>query len=83
LKVRHRGKRGLGKGAWDVEVTEGDDFNQSEGTWKWIRQVIDKANNWYEKRVIGPGGDVERDVTEPLTKHTGRGAAKPREDPPS
>lgn len=76
LKTRHRSKRGPGKGGWDYEEIRGDDFNAGEGVWKRIRQVVDRVSDWYEKDVVGPDGTVERHVREPLTKHTGRGAAK-------
>lgn len=80
LKTRHRSKRAKGSGSWDYEAIQGDDFNVQEGVWKRIRQVVDTVNDWYEKDVVGPGGEVERHVRERLTKHVGRGAAKPRND---
>jgi hypothetical protein len=40
-------------------------------------QVVDRENNRYSKRVVDPTtGEVLREADEPLTDHTGYGAAK-------
>jgi hypothetical protein len=42
-------------------------------------QIVDRPNGRYVKRISDPEtGAVVRDVDERLSKHTGRGAAKPK-----
>jgi hypothetical protein len=74
LKLRRRS--GPGKKGIRFELIEGDDLTHATGLWATKRQVIDKDNDRYQKRVVEQGsGKVLRDVDEPLSAHRGYGSA--------
>ena len=73
LKARHASGRKPFR-----EVKSGDDLHRDTGEWRTVHRVIDRENNHYDEVVTGPDGRVLREVHEPLSKHTGRGAAKKR-----
>jgi hypothetical protein len=67
------------KRKYKIEHKEGYDYCRDTGRWNFIRQVIDRACNWYEKLVIdGKTGEVLRNISHPLAEHRGRGSAKIR-----
>lgn len=73
-KVR---RDGVG-GRPSVEFVSGDDFRRATGEWVTIERRIDRQHDAYYERIVNRYGHVIREVSEPLTKHRGRGAAKGR-----
>jgi hypothetical protein len=68
--VKLRRRSGPGKKGMRFELIEGDDLTHATGLWATKRQVVDKDNNRYQKRVVEQGsGRVLRDVDEPLSAH--------------
>ena len=59
---------------------KGGDSQSDDGTWATIDQRIDRTNDppWYTKKVVKADGTVVRDVSYPLSEHTGRGSAEPK-----
>ena len=59
------------------ESKDGDSMSTEQGRFMKRNQLVDRQNNRYVKKVIDPvTGEVIRDVDEPLSDHTDRGAAK-------
>ncbi|MCA1696019.1 MAG: hypothetical protein LC749_15560 [Actinobacteria bacterium] len=73
LKARH----GRGRTPFR-EVRSGADLHRDTGEWRTIHRVIDRENDHYDEVVTSADGHVVREVHEPLSQHTGRGAAKQR-----
>jgi hypothetical protein len=61
-----------------LESFHGGDYHRDSGEWRQVSRVIDREHDRYSERIVDKGGHVVREVDEPLTQHTGRGAAKPR-----
>ncbi len=77
LKARHGQP---GRVAPHLEIVAGADQFRETGEWRQVERVIDRENDRYTERIVDADGNVVREVDEPLSRHTGRGAAKP---PPS
>jgi len=61
-----------------LELKTGDSFEHKTGLWRERVQRIDRDADRYDKVVIDPvSGSVIRDCHEPLSRHHGRGSAKP------
>lgn len=59
------------------ELISGDDLFRLTGQWNKLKQVIDRARDYYLKVVSDPKtGTIIRYCEEPLSKHQGRGSAK-------
>jgi hypothetical protein len=59
------------------EEWHGDSWNRDRGRYVRRDQIVDRENDRYHKRVIDPmTNEVLREVEEPLSDHTGHGAAK-------
>ena len=56
----------------------GDSFFTKDGRMHYVTRHINKINNTYYERIIDKEtGQVVREVSEPLSAHTGRGSARP------
>lgn len=73
MKARHADGRKPSR-----ELRSGGDLHRDTGEWRTVHRVIDRENDRYDEVVTGADGDVIREVHEPLSQHTGRGAAKQR-----
>ena len=74
IKRRRDGKRRPYR-----EEIDGDDLQRSTGRWMSLTQTVDRANNWYSKKVMDPRtGEVVHECEEPLSGHRGHGSAKRR-----
>ena len=61
------------------ESLSGDDLYRETGQWNKLLREIDRENDRYKEVIINPeNGDVLRQCDEPLSKHVGRGSAKPK-----
>lgn len=61
------------------ESVAGDDLHRATGQWNKLTREIDRENNRYNEVIAdSQSGEVFRQCDEPLTKHTGRGSAKPK-----
>lgn len=59
------------------ELISGDDLFRLTGQWNTLKQVIDRARDYYLKIVTDPKtGTIIRYCEEPLSKHQGRGSAR-------
>ena len=66
------------KGKSDREERRGFEFNK-DGHLMSIVRIIDRKENSYKELVINTDtGNIDRDVEEALSGHTGRGSAKSR-----
>jgi phage FluMu protein Com len=65
-----------------VESLHGADYHRDSGEWRQVSRVVDRDCRWYTERILDAQGNVVREVSEPLSEHTGRGAAKPRPPKP-
>jgi hypothetical protein len=71
---RHRSP---GRDNYDVQHIEGDSLEKRTGKWNWLRWVIDRVNNRYQKRIIdGETGAILRDDDKPLSEHRDPGSAR-------
>ena len=53
-----------------LESKQGHSYYRNTGEWHDVRQIVDRDNNLYRKRVEDVGtGRVLKDVTEPLDQH--------------
>ena len=74
--LRIKGKR-EGRGRSFKEVLVGDDLRKSNGKWMNKRRVIDREVDEYEEVITDPEtGEIVHNCHEPLSEHTGHGAAK-------
>jgi predicted nucleic acid-binding Zn-ribbon protein len=63
----------------DVEVRTGDDPYVAKGTWAEKERRVDRPGDWYDEVVKDKEtGEVLHECHEPLSKHVGRGSAKPK-----
>jgi len=59
-----------------LEQRVGDDFHRKTGVWNVIERTIDRARNWYKKKVVDTRtGAVIHHREEPLSDHVGHGSA--------
>ena len=59
------------------EIRTGGSFWRKFKKWMELERIIDRENDWYEKRLTDPEtGEVVYECAEPLSKHTGHGSAK-------
>jgi hypothetical protein len=66
------------KGKWDREVLRGFEFNEDGHLMSKVR-ILDRKEDYYKELVINTDtGNIDRDVEQPLSEHTGRGSAKSR-----
>lgn len=70
---------GLKKPLYEAKL--GASQSTATGEWNQVTQIVDRTNTthdvpWYTKRVETKDGEVLRDVSHPLSEHTGRGSAK-------
>jgi hypothetical protein len=71
--------RRAGKGRPYIEEVDGDDLWRKTGRWMHLTRTIDRANNWYSKRIVDlRTGEVVYRCEEPLSAHRGRGSAQNR-----
>jgi hypothetical protein len=75
LKARHGD---VGKVKPYLESFHGDDYHRDSGEWRQVSRVVDRDYDRYTERITDAEGNPVREVDEPLSEHTGRGAAKPR-----
>jgi hypothetical protein len=73
LRARHGQP---GKVTPHLEIIDGSDQFRDTGEWRQVRRVIDRESNHYTERILDADGNVVREVDEPLSRHTERGAAK-------
>ena len=60
-----------------AEGKVGDDLHRKSGRWFRLERVVDRARNWYLEIISDrTTGEVIRHVEEPLSEHTGHGAAR-------
>ena len=60
-----------------VDEKVGTDWSYEFNKFVDFHRIIDKENNRYYKRIVGPdSGKVIREVDEPLSTHRGHGSAK-------
>ena len=66
------------KGKRDREERRGFEFNKDGHLMSKVR-IIDRKENYYKELVINTDtGNIDRDVEQALSEHTGRGSAKSR-----
>lgn len=76
-KIKH--KRAGRKNPIIYEGISGEDLHRDSGQWNHLEREIDRENYRYKEIIVNPkNGEVIRNVDERLTKHVGRGSAKPR-----
>ena len=63
-------------GKWDREESRGYELNQEGHLMSKVR-ILDRKEDYYKELVINTDtGNIDRDVEQPLSEHTGRGSAK-------
>jgi len=63
------------------ELISGDDLFRLTAQWNTLKQVIDRARDYYLKVVTDPKtGTIIRYCEEPLSKHQGHGSAKRKKE---
>ena len=77
MKWRQAGKTGRPS----AEFKSGQEFNHSRQEYVNLERRVDRVEDAYYERISTEDGEVLREVSEPLSQHTGRGDAKPRPDP--
>lgn len=72
-----------GKGKPTVEQRQGDDFHHESGEWRKIIRLVDRGNDRYVEKVVGPDGSVIRSVDQPLSEYRGHGSdtTRPKAEP--
>jgi hypothetical protein len=72
MRLKRPGRRG-----YAVDVVARPDFNRDRQKLVRLDRVINKENDkYYEKITDYQTGEIIREVSEPLSEHVGRGAAK-------
>lgn len=72
MKARHRGK-----GKPYLESISGDDLHRKSGKWMKLERTIDRENDKYHEVISDPSiGKIVHECEEPLSEHSGHGAAK-------
>jgi hypothetical protein len=52
------------------EEISGDVYSRGEKAWNYLYRLIDRANNWYEERVLSrKTGKIIHQKAEPLSQH--------------
>jgi uncharacterized protein (DUF1684 family) len=60
------------------EAFTGLDYHRDSKEWRQVSRVVDREGDRYTERIVDAGGNVVRDVDEPLSNHCGHGRAKRR-----
>ena len=74
MKWRQAGKTGRASAEW----RSGQEFNRDRQEHVNVERRVDRVEGTYYERITTQDGEVLREVSEPLTEHTGRGDDKPR-----
>lgn len=74
MKLREGGKTGRPSAEWK----SGQEFNHSRQEHVNVERSMDRVADTYFERITTKDGEVLREVSEPLSRHRGRGDAKPR-----
>ncbi len=84
LNLKHKVPASNFKNKIAYESKIGSDYSRDKKRMVNLVQVIDRENDVYIKKITDPlTNEITRDVHEPLTKHTGRGSAKPKNSNPN
>jgi hypothetical protein len=78
-KARHDD---IGKVKPHRETFTGFDYHRDSAEWRQVSRVVDREGDRYTERIVDAGGNVVRNVDEPLSEHRGHGTAKRRGFPP-
>ena len=84
----HDGHRAIGKNTTlpSAKKLRFDTYSGVEHSYKYdklvrVHRTVDKDKNWYGEKVIDPQtGETLHECEEPLSKHTGHGTAKPKNE---
>jgi DNA-directed RNA polymerase subunit RPC12/RpoP len=77
-KLKMKGRH-AGGGKPFIEKVTGDDLHRKSNKWMRLERTIDRENNKYHEVVTDPStGEITHECKEPLSKHRGHGAAKPK-----
>ena len=69
--------RRAGRGRPFTEGKVADDLHRKSGRWLRLERIIDRARDWYREIISDrQTGEVIHHVEEPLSEHTGHGAAR-------
>ncbi|MEN3974782.1 hypothetical protein [Emcibacter sp. SYSU 3D8] len=79
MKHRRPGERQGKKKSAIAESFDGWEYNRDENDWVRVSRSVDRLNDWYRETITTRDGRILRDVSEPLSQHRGRGAARRNE----
>ncbi|WP_147310660.1 hypothetical protein [Cupriavidus taiwanensis] len=79
LDLKHKDPSRRSKDKLRTHIIAGREIAKSTDRWMDKVRIIDKNNDYYREHVTDrESGEVFRDVEEPLSRHFGRGTAKPK-----